>query len=459
MSTSNRTEEILQIIRGGKSQKELAVILDDYHEGDIACTLEFLTKEERLNLYKVFDIDRLSRIFSYLENAEEYFKEIEIDRAASIVNNMDADDAVNILESIEEKMSEQILDLMDDAAAKDVELIQSFDPDTIGSKMTTNFIVLQRGLTVRQAMKEVVSQAGENDNMYMLYVCEKDGTLYGTLLLKDLIRAREKDNLEDLISTGYPFLYATEEVSDCLERIKNYAEYSLPILDANNKLIGAITAQNITEVVEDEFEEDYAKLAGLRDVEDVDETVLQSVKKRLPWLILLLFLGLGISSVVGMFEAVVEQIAVIVCFQSLILGMAGNVGTQSLAVTIRMLMDDNIQSSEKIKLMFKEMRVGFTNGLLLGTTSFVFIGLYVWLFKHYDPGFAFCVSGCVGISLLISMVIASLVGTVVPIFFKKINIDPAVASGPLITTVNDLAAVISYYGIAWLLLIKILALA
>ena len=159
-----------------------------------------------------------------------------------------------------------------------------------------------------------------------------------------------------------------------------------------------------------------------------------------------------------MFEAVVDQIAVIVCFQSLILGMAGNVGTQSLAVTIRVLMDENLKTAQKIHLIFKEMRVGLCNGLLLGIVSFVFIGLYVWLFKKYELMFSFAVSGCVGIALLIAMVISSLVGTLIPLFFNKLKIDPAVASGPLITTINDLVAVVSYYGLAWLLLIQVMQL-
>lgn len=458
MGKHNRIEEILQIIKDNPSLKDLTILLDDYHESDIADVLNHLTKEERLNLYQAFNLDRLSNIFSYLDDATEYLKEIEIHKAASIVNNMDADDAIDVLENIDDEIGEQILKLMDDDTSEDIKLIQSFAPNEIGSKMTTNFISLKKNYTIRQAMKEVISQAAENDNMYTLYVCEDDGTLYGTLALKDLIQAREKDNFEDLVSTGYPFFYATEIVTDCLEKIKNYSEQSLPILDANKKLIGIITSQDIIEVVGDEFEEDYAKFAGLSDVEDTNETVVQSVKKRLPWLVLLLFLGIGISSVVGLFESVVEQIAIIVCFQSLILGMAGNVGTQSLAVTIRMLMDDTISSSEKTKLVFKEIKIGFTNGLLLGLTSFIFIGLYVWLFKHNTLLFAFSVSGCVGISLLVAMIIASFVGTIIPMFFKKINIDPAVASGPLITTINDLVAVVSYYGIAWLLLIKIMGL-
>lgn len=165
---------------------------------------------------------------------------------------------------------------------------------------------------------------------------------------------------------------------------------------------------------------------------------------------------MGVSSVVGVFETVVAVLPVVMCFQSLILDMAGNVGTQSLAVTIRVLMDETLSTKQKFGLVVKEMRVGFCNGLFLGILAFVFIGCYIWLLKSNPITHAFVISSCVGFSLMTAMVISSMVGTLVPMFFHKIKIDPAVASGPLITTINDLVAVITYYGLAWLLLIHVL---
>ena len=239
-------------------------------------------------------------------------------------------------------------------------------------------------------------------------------------------------------------------------QIKDYAEDSIPVLTGEKELIGVITSQDLVEVVDDAMGEDYAKLAGLTAEEDLEETTKESMKKRLPWLMILLILGLGVSSVVGIFEAVVAVIPVVMCFQSLILDMAGNVGTQSLAVTIRVLVDENLTGKQKVHLVIKEMRVGLLNGLFLGTLAFIFIGLYVWIFKQNPAPHAFVISGCVGLALMIAMVISSLVGTLIPMFFHKINVDPAVASGPLITTVNDLVAVVTYYGLVWILLIHVL---
>lgn len=208
------------------------------------------------------------------------------------------------------------------------------------------------------------------------------------------------------------------------------------MLDNQNKLLGVITAQSLIDVVDEEMGEDYAKLAGLTAEEDLNEPLKQSVKKRLPWLFALLLLGLLVSVVVGAFEKVVAQLTLIMAFQSLILDMSGNVGTQSLAVTIRVLMDENLTFRNKLRLVGKEMRVGFFNGLILGVLSFAMVGLYIMLFKHKTMLFSFAVSGCIGVSLILAMLISSAVGTLIPLFFKKIKVDPAVASGPLITTVT-----------------------
>lgn len=449
-------EEIVKLIHETKDVESLLDVLESYHENDIADALEFLDKEERVALYAALGTERVSEIFAYLEDAALYLEELGLETAAEIIENMDSDDAVDILETMDEEIGEKLVSLMDDESSRDIRLIQSYDEDEFGSKMTTNFIAIQKGLTVRQAMKEMIAQAEENDNIYTVYVCNEDGSLYGAMDLKDLIVAREYVDLEDLISHAYPYVYDYEKVSDSLEKIKDYAEDSIPVLDEKNRILGVITAQDIIEVVDDEMGEDYAMLAGLTAEEDLNEPVLRSMKKRLPWLIVLLGLGIGVSAVVGIFEAVVSQVAVIVCFQSLILGMAGNVGTQSLAVTIRVLMDENLTHTQRLQLIWKEVRVGLGNGFLLGLISFVFIGLYIWLFKDYEIVFSFAVSGCVGVSLLIAMIISSMVGTFVPMIFNKLKIDPAVASGPLITTINDLVAVVSYYGLAWVLLIHVM---
>ena len=459
MENENRTRsvivEIVKLIRGNKTAKELREALEDYHDSDIADAIELITKEERQKVYRILGAEKVSDIFAYLEDPEEFITELDIEKAARIIENMDADDAVDVLEEVDEETQKKIISLMDDESSRDIQLIQSYEEDEIGSKMTTNFVNISNRLTIKQAMKELIRQADENDNISTIYVTDRENKFYGVIDLKDLIKARAEVPLEDLIITSYPYVLDHEKIDESIEKIKDYAEDSIPVLNEAGNVLGVITSQDIIEVVDDELGEDYARLAGLTAEEDLKETLPQSMKKRLPWLVTLLILGLLVSTVVGLFETVVAELAIVVCFQSLILDMAGNVGTQSLAVTIRVLMDEQLKTSEKVKFVFKEMRVGFFNGLLLGSLAFLGIGLYVMLFKHYPTGFSFAVAACVGGSLWLAMIVSSLVGTLVPMFFHKIKVDPAVASGPLITTVNDLVAVVTYYGCAWIFLINL----
>ncbi len=452
----NYVEELLEILRGSLAADELQDQISDYHESDIADAFEQLTEEERRRLYPLLGPEWIAEIFTYIEDPDEYLKELDLGQAAQVLSYMDSDDAVDVLDELDDTTQEKLVGMMDEESSHDIKMLQSYEDDEVGSLMTTNFIVIHENLTIRQAMRELIRQAGENDNISTVYVIDKNDQFYGAIDLKDLIIAREKDALEDIISTSYPYVTDHEKIDDCIEQIKDYAEDSIPVLTEDKQLIGVITAQDLVEVVDDAMGEDYAKLAGLTAEEDLEETTTESMKKRLPWLIILLFLGLAVSTVVGVFETVVAVLPIVMCFQSLILDMAGNVGTQSLAVTIRVLMDENLTAGEKVGLVFKEMKVGFFNGLFLGIMAFIFIGLYIWLLKSNPVVHAFVISGCVGFSLMAAMVISSLVGTLIPMFFHKIKIDPAVASGPLITTVNDLVAVVIYYGLVWILLIHFL---
>ena len=418
----NYVEELLEILRSSLAADELQDQISDYHESDIADAFEQLTEEERRRLYPLLGPEWIAEIFTYIEDPDEYLKELDLGQAAQVLSYMDSDDAVDVLDELDDTTQEKLVGMMDEESSHDIKMLQSYEDDEVGSLMTTNFIVIHENLTIRQAMRELIRQAGENDNISTVYVIDKNDQFYGAIDLKDLIIAREKNALEDIISTSYPYVTDHEKIDDCIEQIKDYAEDSIPVLTEDKQLIGVITAQDLVEVVDDAMGEDYAKLAGLTAEEDLEETTTESMKKRLPWLVILLFLGLAVSTVVGVFETVVAVLPIVMCFQSLILDMAGNVGTQSLAVTIRVLMDENLTAGEKVGLVFKEMKVGFFNGLFLGITG-IYLYWTVCLAAEaaIRQSHAFVISGCVGFSLMAAMVISSLVGTLIPMFFHKIN--------------------------------------
>lgn len=448
--------EIVETLRSNLTPKIKQERILAYHERDIASALEMLSSEERKRLYHILNAETLADVFEYAENKTKYMSEISIQKRIAILSQFEITEMADYIRNMDKADRTTVIELLGDSLKTQIMLMNSFSEDEIGSKMTTNYIAVHSGISVRQAMHGLIEQAAENDNISTIYVLDENEMLLGAIDLKDLIIAREGTPLETITMTSYPYVYANEQIDDCLGRIKDYSEDSIPVLDSDNKLIGVLTSQDVMELVDDELGEDYAKLAGLSAEEDLKEPLKNSIGKRLPWLVILLGLGMLVSSVVGAFEGVVAHLPLIIAFQSLILDMAGNVGTQSLAVTIRVLMDEKISRKQMLSLVAKEARVGLVNGLILGMLSFVFIGLYLFKIKAQSMAIALSISACTGIALLLSMILSSLSGTLIPLMFKKLKVDPAVASGPLITTINDLVAVITYYGLAWILIINVL---
>ncbi len=371
-------EELIEIIRAGLSRGDLVDWLFDYHDNDMADALELLTPEERKRLYSALGAERVAEIFAYLDDGDVYLKELSLKQQAKVISEMDSDDAVDILEEVDDDTKCKILGMLDKEASEDVQLLLSYDEDEIGSYMTTNFILIHNDLTVREAMRELVKQAGENDNISTIYVVDRAEQYYGAIEPQDLIIAREHTELEDLISRSYPYVVDHEKISECIEKIKDYAEDSIPVLLEDRSIGGIITTQDIVEIVDDEMGDDYAKLAGLTAEEDLNETTRESIRKRLPWLVILTVMAL------------------------------------------------------------------------------LFLGAYIHLFKGFSLGYSMMISACVGVSLVGAMVVSGLVGTLTPIFFKKVGVDPAVASGPLITTINDLVTIVVYYGLVAVVLIDII---
>lgn len=450
--------EILSTIRSGASDYEIKARLLEYHEKDIANVFELITAEEKRRLHRILGSELMSEVVSFLDDANDYLSEISVKEAAEIIKNMDADDAYEALDSLDEDIGREIFELIEDADIKeDIKLIDSYDDDEFGSRMSTNFISVKRSLTIKEAMKSLIKEAAENDNINTIFALDENGSFYGAIELKDLIVARSSVELESLISVSFPFVYDKDIISENIERLRSYSENLIPVLSSvDNKLLGVITSSDIVELIDEERSEDYARLAAMSAEQEPDERLFVSMKKRVPWLVALLFMGLIVSFVVGMFEGVVDALPVIVSFQSLILGMAGNVGTQSLAVTVRAL-GNSEKTSFKTQILgiLKEFRVGLWSGFVLGAISFITVSAYMLIFASYSTPFILAAAGCVGIAMCFAMAISGLTGALIPITLYRFGIDPAVASGPLITTLNDLVAVVSYYGLAWALLINI----
>lgn len=450
-------EELKEIILSDLSAEELKDKLENYHSSDIADVLQNVAKEDRLRVYAQLSLDQTAEIFSFYDDVEKYIEELSPETAADILEAMNSEDAMDVLDELEDESKTEIIELMEADSKEKVKQLDAYDEDCIGRYMSDNFIVIDNRKTIKEAMATMVREAGEHDNIFTLYVVDEKNKFYGAINLRDLIVARKEDNLLDICMTSYPSFYDDELMKDCIGKLKDYAENSIPVLNRQNEILGVIPVDSIIDAAEEEMSDDYAKLGGLSESEDLDESILTSIKKRIPWLIILLFLGLVVSSVIGVFEGVIATLPVIVFFQSMILDMAGNVGTQSLAVTIRNLTDEEMKKKVR-KNVIKEIKIGFLNGLIISIIAFLFVLVFLAI-RHQEivsgDGFLWMdvlkVAGIIAFSLLLAMTLSSFVGTIFPILLNKMHIDPAVASGPFITTINDVVAVVVYYGLTYIL--------
>lgn len=453
---TNTTLKIKHIIQKN-SQAKIKNLLGKYHDYDIAITFEILSEDEKQKLYKSLSAQKLSDIFAYLEEPKTYFDELDEEKTAEIISLMDTVDAVDVLKKLDEDDRENILELIDDESAEEIDTIYQYEEETIGSIISTNYITINRNDTIRAAMKKMVTEAAENDNIFILYVLNDDGTLYGAVDLKDLIIARADSNLEDIIKTNYPILHVNDLIEDKIYKIVEYDLDIIPVLDENEVFVGVLESDNIIDAYQEEVHEDYAKFAGLTEETDIEESIWSTIKKRVPWLIFLLFLGFFVSFLISGFENIIITIPVLVFFQSMLLDMSGNVGTQSLAVTIIGLNEP--QQPKWKKVLGKSFVTGILLGLLVALISFISIFAFISITKTtmiseqpFSYPLALKVSGIISFSMLIAIIIANLTGILIPLTLSKLKIDPAVASGPLITTLNDLITVLVYYGLASLLL-------
>ena len=450
-------KEITEILSSERTLKEKRELLLQYHESDIAEVLDELNEEERKEFYSILDTESLGEVLLYSEDIEEIVETIEPEILAEIIETMDADDAIDVLEELDEEAREEVVSLIEDEEVlEDIITLSKYSDEVIGSEMTNNYIVIKNTDTVKSAMKKVISEASVNDNVSTIFVLDEKDLFYGVLELRDLIIARDGDDLNAIIKTSYPYFHDQDLIVDIIPQIRDYGLDSYPVLNSEGFLVGVITHDDALDVTYEEFEDDYAKLAGISEEDSLEESLFSSVKKRIPWLIILLVLGLVQSFLMTGFEAVVAGLPIIVFFQTLVLGMSGNTGTQSLAVTIRTLSSSDVKK-QTLKTLLKELRIGFCNGLFLAILAFGFVFLFLKITNQGVISETFSLiealkaSGIVGLALLISMTISSFVGAIVPIIFKKINVDPAVASGPFITTINDLTALLIYYGLSALL--------
>ena len=375
------------------------------------------------------------------EVIESILAEMDPKYAASILAEMHTDDAVDLLSNLDKEQIISYLSLMDEEQSNNIKHLLHYEESTAGSIMTTEFISIVENQTVGSAMKLVRREAQEAELIYYIYVMDQNNKLTGVLSLRDLIVAEDHTMVFELMNRQVYSVKVSDDQEEVARKMRDYDFLAMPVVDFQQHLVGIITFDDMIDVMYEIASDDYSKLAGVSDMEYIDKGPLSSARKRLPWLIILLFLGMITANLIGQFEDTLSKKAILAVFIPLIAGMAGNTGTQSLAVIVRGIATGQIEEESKLKLLWREAGTGLITGITCGIV--VIAVVYIWKGE-------LVLALLVGISILVSLFVATLAGSLVPLLMHKMNIDPAVASGPFITTINDLISILIYFGMATL---------
>ncbi|MFA6611912.1 MAG: magnesium transporter [Bacilli bacterium] len=444
-------EQILDLVKHESSVFKLSQSLKQYHPYDIAKAFLDLTIEERKKIYHALSHEDLADVFEYLDevDAAVFLKEMDVEHGSSVLGEMETDDAVDIINELEEDAASYLENLAFEDK-KTLNYLRTYEEDTAGSIMTTNFLEVNADWDVKEAMKYLIAEADEAEIVDPLFV-SRNNQLVGVLDLKKLIIARTPKKIAEIMSEDFSFVTTNDSIVEASNKISNYDTYALPVLE-NQKLVGIITMDDALDVIQDESDEDLEKMASIGEAKEGKATLFKTLATRIPWLVILLVLSSFVANVIGIYEHVIKQVTVLVLFQTLILDMAGNLGTQSLAVTIRSLGRNELDSRTKMRrYFFKEFKISLINSFLLGILAFIVSYVFLLINDNGTIDHAM-ISLIVCLSIFISLILSGLFGTTIPILFSKLKIDPAVASGPFITTLNDLISVMIYFNLAMLLL-------
>ena len=442
------TNDLLENIKlhiNSKNDATLSALFSEVHYADIAEVLDELEFEQAIYIIKLLDSEKTSEILMELDEdiREKILKNLSAKEIAEEVGEMDSDDAADIIGELSEERQERVISaLEDDELAADIKELLSYEEDSAGSLMAKELVKVYETWTVAGCMRRIRGQAKEVTRVHSIYVVDKEDKLVGRLSLKDLIIAKSDQIIADISKPKVDFVNVNEDDEEVAKIMAKYDLEAIPVVDDNHVLLGRITIDDIVDVLKEEAEKDYQLAAGLTQDVDSDDSILDLTKARLPWLFLGLIGGVGAFLIMEGFQGVFVKYAALFFFTPLIAAMAGNVGVQSSAIIVQGLANDDVKGSINSRLL-KEMLLATLNGVILA----IFLFIFVWIYEgKINTALA------ISVSLVVVIIVAGLIGTFVPLFLNKRGIDPAIATGPFITTSNDIFGILIYFMIAKMIL-------
>ena len=446
MSKVEFNREIINEIKkfiSTNNNNQLKSTLKDIHYADIAELIDNLNIEEATYLIKLLDSDTTADALAEIddEKREKILKNLSAKEIAEELTELDTDDAVDIISELPEERKERVISQIDDDQhIEDIRELLTYDENTAGGLMAKELVKVYENLSVLKCLNEMRSQAENVSRVHSIYVVDSKNRLKGRLSLKDLITANSKAKVKDIFIPNVDYVYVTDENEEVARKMSKYDLEAIPVINKKKELLGRITIDDIVDVIKEEAEKDYQLAAGISNDVEPDDNIFNLVKARLPWLFLGLIGGLGSVFILEKFELIMEkpELRNLFFYTPLIAAMAGNVGVQSSAIIVQGLANNALKGS-LLNRLIKEIGLSLINGLALAF-------ILVLAGKLFDQNLI--VSLTIGGSMILVIIVAALVGTFVPILLDKKGIDPAIATGPFITTCNDILGIFLFFYIA-----------
>lgn len=438
------TDEQLKETLLNKEPEELKKIIDNIHPADI---LDILPEDDD-SIKELMDHlpnDVVASVIEAEDDEDDQYELLKLfsdDKQREILDEMSKDEITDLISELEEPEKQDILSKMDKEDKEDVEKLLTFEPDSAGGIMTTEYISIRSGNTVEKTLK-YLQEHTDNDATYYLYVVDSQNILKGVVSLRDIVTTSFDTKMIDITNPNVKTIMYNEDQEEVARQFKKYGFILMPVVDETGHLLGVIEFDDIMDIIEEENTEDINLLGGVNSEERLDSTVGESFRSRIPWLIVNLFTAVMAASVVSFFEGTIAQVVTLATVMPIVTGMGGNAGTQSLTIVVRGLSLGELTKENAIKIMLKEVAVGLFSGLVIG----VIVGLGSMIFEG-NPIFGVVT----GLAMFMNMILANIAGYFIPVILEKFHVDPALASGVFVTTVTDVLGFFFFLGLATLFL-------
>ena len=435
----------VKILIGQRNRQALKVFIDDMRAADLADLIEHLASDERLFIFKLLEPEGAGEVLVEIESPVQgrILKDLDNRAISDIIQELDSDDAADLVGDLPEERAREIIDSVGHDVSMELEKLLPYDEDTAGGIMALEFVRVKVDATLGDAVETIREKREEVENLYYLWVVDDFERLVGVISLKDLLLAPPGLRIGDIMNPEVISVHVNTDQEDVARLVKKYDLVNIPVVDSNNRLVGRITHDDIIDVIEEEADEDISLMAGVIDQAIAEVSAVKISRARLPWLIAGLFGGILAAVVIRQFEASLEKILALSFFFPVIMAMGGNTGTQAATVVVRGLATGDISLVNVGKRLWMEMRVAMVNGVICGGILGLIVGFWLSDFR---------LGLIVALTVVLIILNSGFIGAAVPLFLKRMNIDPALGTGPFVTTLNDVLSLLIYLGLVTIFL-------